>query len=387
MLGWELPPQNSGGLGVACYGLSKSLVKQGTGVAFGMPYPLNSDIDFMPVMSTTDGMEVTGIQADFTAYMDAQTYRKMKSRTTRAAKDMYEAAVQYGNRAASWADTVAHEVVHAHDWMTYPAGMLSAKRSGHPLVAHVHATEYDRTGGMVDGRIAEIEYEGLNKADKVIAVSEYTKRVVQTRYGVKPTKIAVVHNGIDPAAFDPILVRTVFPRDKVVAYVGRLTFQKGVDYFLRMAKEVLVSHPDTVFVVAGAGDMYQHHILQAASLGISNRVIFTGFLQGDKLRSLYGMADAFVMPSVSEPYGLVALEAVAAGVPVVLSKQSGVSETIHRALQVDFWDIQRMAYLVGRVLTEESKAAQMALLAKAEAREMTWDRAAQKTLSVYNELV
>jgi glycogen synthase len=254
-------------------------------------------------------------------------------------------------------------------------------------VAHVHATEFDRTGGSVDPRIADLEYRGLTAADKVIAVSQYTKDVIAKHYSIAPQKIAVVHNGIDPVEFTPVDVRQVFPHDKIVLYVGRLTFQKGVDHFLKAAREVLIHRPDTVFLIVGDGDMYHQLIMEAAGHGIAHRVIFTGFMSGDKLRAMYHMADAFVMPSISEPYGLVALEAIASGVPTIISKQSGVSETIRHVHKVDFWDINKMAGAICRVLDYPAQSQEMVRLAKKELQRNTWDRAAQKTLSVYQSLI
>ena len=300
--------------------------------------------------------------------------------------DYYTEALRFGKLAEKWSKTVSHQVIHAHDWMTYPAAMKASKKSHKPWVAHIHATEYDRTGGYINPQIAQIEYEGLNAADQVIAVSDYTQKVIKKRYGVSQKKITVVHNGVDAIDFAPRDIKKIFPNDNVVIYVGRLTFQKGVDYFLQMAKEVLHKHPKTVFVIVGDGDMYQRHMLEAARLGISNRVIFTGFLSGEKLKNMYHMADAFVMPSVSEPYGIVALEAIATGTPAIISNQSGVSESIRHALKVDFWDVQRMAYLTNQVLSNKQKAAQLAKLARREIANMTWDKAASQTMQVYKYL-
>jgi glycosyltransferase involved in cell wall biosynthesis len=265
---------------------------------------------------------------------------------------------------------------------------MQAKKISHqPFVAHVHATEYDRTGGNVNAMIAEIEYQGLNAADRVIAVSNYTKEVVHRYYGVPDERIVVVHNGIDMDDFEPVEFRRLFPNDNMVLFVGRLTFQKGVDYFLKAAARVLAVRPDTVFLIVGDGDMHHHLLMEAAHMGIGNKVVFPGFLNGEKLRACYQMADAFVMPSVSEPYGIVALEALATGVPAIISKQSGVAETLDHVFKVDFWDVNLLAEKILTVLEYPYLAAEMAKQAKSEAAVMTWNKAAGKTLSVYQDVI
>jgi glycosyltransferase involved in cell wall biosynthesis len=271
--------------------------------------------------------------------------------------------------------------------MTYPAGIRSAKKSAKPFVAHVHATEFDRTGGSVDQRIAELEYQGLTAADHVIAVSNYTKDTIVNKYAISKDKISVVHNGVDVMDFEPLNIKKIFPNHQIVLYVGRLTFQKGVEYFLQAASRVSQAHPNTIFLVVGDGDMYQKHVLEAASLGIGNKVIFTGFLQGDQLKTTYQMADAFVMPSVSEPYGIVALEAIASGVPTVISKQSGVSETLGNVYKADFWDIEALSQHINSILTYPTQARLVSELAKSEVRQLTWNQAAQKTLSIYKQVL
>jgi glycosyltransferase involved in cell wall biosynthesis len=299
---------------------------------------------------------------------------------------LYDEALRFGHAAAAWAKSEHFNLIHAHDWMTYPAGMTASAISGKPWVAHIHATEFDRTGGHVDQRIADLEYQGLTSANKVIAVSNYTKGIVAHEYGVKPDKIVVVHNGVDPADFDASDVRRVFPNDHIVLFVGRLTFQKGVEYFLRSAQCTLKHHPNTVFIIAGDGDMYFRHIMESAALGLSQRVIFAGHVTGQKLSSLYHMADVFVMPSVSEPYGIVALEAIASGVPCVVSKTSGVCEAVKNVYQVDFWNTDQIGQTISNILSYPASAGEMTQQAKRELDCLTWNNAAVKTLSVYDSL-
>lgn len=392
MFGWELPPYNSGGLGVACYGLTKGLSSLGIPISFALPRQLPYHIPFMKVLSyNLKGVKVTALNSTLKAYLTSAEYSQSGSSNYHLAMQMYgqslyDEAIRFGQIASSWASSVPHTIIHAHDWMTYPAGMAAAQRSHKPLVAHVHATEYDRTGGHVDSRIADLEYQGFNAADHVIAVSNYTKSIVNNYYGISPDKVTVVHNGIDLTDFSPQDIRRVFPSDHIVLFVGRLTFQKGVDYFLHSAKIVLDQHPNTVFIIAGAGDMYQQHILEAAMMGISKQVIFTGFMSGEKLKALYRMADVFVMPSVSEPYGLVALEALACGVPCIVSKQSGVAEVIKNVYTVDFWDTHKIARYINQVLAYPQINQDRVEHSRADLEALSWDSAAVKTLSVYQSL-
>jgi glycosyltransferase involved in cell wall biosynthesis len=393
MFGWELPPNNTGGLGVACYGLTKGMASQGAKIFFALPRSLPQGVPFMEVLpQTIEGVEVTAINSVIKPYMNNQEYcdiwdNQFYDASIPHGYSLYDEALRFGQLGSLWSRTKPHDIIHAHDWMTYPAGMNAAKSSGRPLVLHVHATEFDRTGGNVDQRIAEIEYSGLSKADRVIAVSDYTRHVIHDKYCVGLDRISVVHNGVDAVEFSPSDIRRVFPHDKIVLYVGRLTFQKGVEYFLKSAKMVLQENPNTVFIVAGTGDMERHLIMQAAYLGIGNRVIFTGFTQGKRLRDLYQMSDVFVMPSVSEPYGIVALEAVVSGIPTIISKQSGVSETLNQVYKVDFWDTNLIAKNIVNILKFPELAKEKAVSAQWEAQKLTWEKAARETLSVYQSIL
>lgn len=393
MFGWELPPHNSGGLGVACYGLTKGLSRQGVPIAFALPRRLQVHVPFMKLLShDLQGVKITAINSLLEAYATEIAYQDhlttLDQRSLRLyGQSMYEEALRFGDMAASWSQAQPHNLIHAHDWMTYPAALRAKRVSGRPWVAHIHATEYDRTGGSVNQQIADIEYQGLNSADKVIAVSQYTKDIVNRYYGVPLEKINVVHNGVDLVDFEPSDIKRLFPQDKVVLFVGRLTFQKGVEYFLQAAQETLVRNPNTIFLVVGHGDMYQKLVMQAASLGIAHRVVFPGFLSGEKLRECYQMADVFVMPSVSEPYGIVALEALATSTPAIISKQSGVAESLSNVFKVDFWDVKQMSQMISTLLTYPRFAQEMASLAQREAKALTWDKAAQKTIQVYQDIL
>lgn len=393
MFGWELPPDNTGGLGVACYGLTKSLAKSGVRISFALPRRLSSHLPFMKILShRLQHVEFTAIDSLLEAYMTRISYHEVASSSTQLkaqlyGRTLYEEAQRYADMATEWSRKTPHNLIHAHDWMTYKAAMAAKKVSGKPFVAHIHATEYDRTAGQVDSRIAEIEYQGLNQADRVIAVSHFTKNVVHNNYGVPLSNIEVIHNGVDVEDFQPVFFKKLFPQDKVVLFVGRLTYQKGVGHFLNAAKKVLAHQPNTVFMVVGNGDMYRQLMVQAADLGIGHRVVFPGFVSGNKLRACYQMADVFVMPSVSEPYGIVALEAIATGIPTIISRQSGVSESIENVHKVDFWDEDKMSKLITTCLTFPKLSLTFASMAKKEVAKMTWDQAAAKTISVYNQLV
>lgn len=393
MFGWELPPHNSGGLGVACYGLTKGLSQQGVRISFALPRAMEVNIDFMNLLShDLQHVEVTAINSMLNSYMSEVDYYNLSSqmraeRLRLYGRTLYDEAIRFGEMATSWSRSQPHNVIHVHDWMTYPAGMRAKEVSGRPLVAHVHATEYDRTGGQVNSKIAEIEYQGLKKADRVIAVSNYTKNLLSRFYGVADEKVVVVHNGVDMNEFSPVKLRQIFPHDKIVLFVGRLTMQKGVEYLLKAAKTVLEERSDTIFLIVGSGDLQHKLIMDAAVLGIGNRVVFPGFLTGEKLQQCYQMADVFVMPSVSEPYGIVALEALANGVPVIISKQSGVSEGLASAMKVDYWDTELMAEKILSVLEYPGLARELVGQMQREARRMTWDRAAQRVLRVYRDVI
>jgi glycosyltransferase involved in cell wall biosynthesis len=270
--------------------------------------------------------------------------------------------------------------------MTYRAGINAKKISHKPLVVHVHATEFDRTGGHPDQRVYNIERQGMHAADCIIAVSNFTKGLIVEHYGIPPEKVRVVHNAIDLEDRQDVFVRKN-SWEKIVLFLGRITVQKGPDYFLYAAKRVLEQEPDVRFVFAGSGDMESFIIEKAAELGIADRVLFTGFLQGEDIVRAYKMADLFVMPSISEPFGLTPLEAMSHGTPVIISKQSGVSEVLKHALKADFWDIDRMADMMLSVLRHDVLKKELSGNGLAELQKFSWSEAAQKCVSVYNEVL
>ncbi|MBP9750097.1 MAG: glycosyltransferase family 4 protein, partial [Candidatus Pacebacteria bacterium] len=398
MYGWEYPPHNSGGLGVACHGLTRGLVAEGADVRFVLPrkYPVVGSGAHM--VFADEANPLTSVQADSFAngYMTDDRLRFLRGRypELQYGPSLFDEVLRYA--ALSPLVALAHQpdVIHMHDWLCYPAGMAAKRATGAPLVAHVHATEFDRTGfGKVNQAIYEIERRGMYEADVVVTVSDYTKRIVVDRYGIDPNKVVVVHNGIDT---DDVAVASTMESDMrrfkglgwgVVLFVGRLTLQKGPDYFLEAAKKVLSRRANTIFVVSGSGDMAQTIIDRAAYLGIGDRVLFTGFLREKQLARLYGLADLVVMPSVSEPFGIVPLESLLNGTPVLISKQSGVSEVLRNALKVDFWDTDDMANKIAAVLDHPSLRETLSSEGRREASAQTWRKVAERCMMIYRSLV
>jgi len=297
--------------------------------------------------------------------------------------DMLGDAARYARFVAALTEVETFDVIHAHDWMTYAAGVVASRLSGKPLVAHVHSTEFDRSGENVNQRIYDIERMGMHCADRLIAVSRLTKSICTRRYGVEADKVEVVYNGIDDDHVQPGAGQTIASTDKIVLFLGRITMQKGPEYFVRAARRVLDKYQDVKFVVAGSGDMAVKMIEEAAHLNIGHKVLFTGFLRGKDVDRVFQMADCYVMPSVSEPFGIAPLEAMKNDVPVIISKQSGVSEVLTHALKVDFWDIDDMANKIIAVLRHPPLSQTLRQHGPLELRGLSWDGAAKRTASVY----
>ncbi len=301
--------------------------------------------------------------------------------------DLMAEARRYADLCVDLADGEDFDVVHAHDWMTFPAGMAVAAHTGKPLVVHVHATEFDRAGENVHSVVYDIERRGMHAAVRVIAVSRRTRQIVVERYGVDPDKVRVVYNGVENGATNIDLgpLPQIDKNDKVVLFLGRVTMQKGPEYFLQAAKRVLEKIENVKFVVAGSGDKLPEAIETVARYGIGSKFVFTGFLRGDDVERVLRMADVFVMPSVSEPFGIAPLEAINNDVPVIISKQSGVSEVLDHALKVDFWDVDEIANKILAVLKHAPLSATLREHATVELRRLTWDGAAEKVREVYEE--
>ena len=466
MLGWEFPPFISGGLGTACYGLTRALDRQGHDILFVLPKAVDQenashvtmlnpetaasslDPQGLPVerlmqqalasgkqtqassaLFKSPGFERTrflGVPSSLrSTYPGMQTYSaseaEVDARLERIAaqvqalrdagldvpQELLDALAEldqdalpalrqgsdYGGDVIADSQRYARlvvrlcrderfDVVHAHDWMTYPAGMAIARLTGKPLVTHIHSTEFDRSGEHVNQRVYDIERRGMHAAIKVVAVSMLTKKICVSRYGLEGDKIDVVYNGIESNGHTG-LVKRIEHRDKIVLFLGRITMQKGPEYFIAAAKRVLEKMDNVKFIIAGSGDMARRTIELAAATGVGHKVLFTGFLRGKDVNRVFDMADCFVMPSVSEPFGLVPLEALARDVPVIISKQSGVSEVLTHALKVDFWDVDEMANKIVAVLRYPPLSRTLREHGQLELRKITWDGAAQRCAQVY----
>ncbi len=308
------------------------------------------------------------------------------------AGDMFQETQRYAALAAAIARQETFDVVHAHDWMTFPAGMAVAAASRKPLVLHVHSTEFDRSGELIDRRVFDIEQAGLRQADRIIAVSQFTKQILTKRYAISPQKITVVYNALEPHEKKPADQTASNPAEygvdrdeKIVLFFGRITAQKGPEYFLSAAQKVLAVQENVRFIMAGAGDLMDHAMQLAAAMNLGQKVLFPGFLRGAAVDRMFAIADVYVMPSVSEPFGIAPLEALNHDVPTIISRQSGVSEVLKNVLKVDFWDTDDLANKILAVLRRPQLAKTLAQRGAAEVRDMSWLTAAREVLNVYQE--
>lgn len=397
MLGWELPPHNSGGLGVACLNMARALSREGADIDFVVPYKAkHPEIDFMQILPATslDPIYCYGNGA----YESSKIFEEfVPSINHEHLVSIREIQKEYCDYVEKYFHSHHPEVVHAHDWLTYEAGILAKKKFHTPLVAHVHATEFDRAG-MHAGNplIHEIEYEGLMLADRIIAVSEFTKRIIHEKYHIPLNKIEVVYNSLDEKYqtnnysfnddFYQYATKLKQSGHIIVTTVGRFTIQKGLPNLMRAAKLAITKNPKLIFVFAGDGEERNSLIELSADLGISRNVIFTGFVRGQKLRDIYSLADIFVMSSISEPFGLTALEAAHHGDVLILSKQSGVSEIIWSALKYDFWDERKLADEILAVANNPVLLKALRQNVQHEYQKISWDKVAKKCLKIYNKI-
>lgn len=397
MLGWELPPHNSGGLGVACYELAKSLSLGGVSIDFVLPYATRHDIEEFTIHHATQ------TTPEALATIGAGAYQSCTSECRGGHvcdHDDNDSALrrlqkQYAHYVKSTVKTINPEVIHAHDWLTYEAGVQAKMLTGKPLVAHVHATEFDRAGSSEGGNplVHDIEYNGLMMADKVIAVSQITKDIIVQRYSIPEDKVEVIHNSIDTSALtgiDSATGQTYVYLDamkrqgySVIVSLGRLTVQKGLDYLLEAVERASRVHDKLLVLVAGSGDQRDELVEKAAELGIADKILFTGFVRGQRWRDAYRVGDMFVMSSVSEPFGLTALEAAGCGNAIIITKQSGVGEVLYSAFKYDFWDVDRLANQIAGVAANRGLREQLMSDAKDEFAKFSWDDVAKKCLDVY----
>lgn len=398
MFGWEYPPAHCGGLGVACQGIVKGLLHHGAKVTLVLPHDEGVEDGVNVVYPTSEQRELVShirVHSLLQPYDDAKVFaeRAQGMNATRIGKGLNElygddlgAEVErFTAMAVELTKDVRPDVIHTHDWMTIDAGRYAARHHRKPLVAHVHATELDRTEFKPHPWIYERERHGLLAADHVIAVSNYTKELLSKEYGISPGKISVLHNGtFDRPAHHRDLHDAKHP---LVLFLGRLTVQKGVPYFLKAAQEVVRFNPNVKFVIAGEGYLLPQLIEQSHGMGLSDHVMFAGKVTSAEARKLYAKASCFVMPSVSEPFGLVALEAITHGAPVILSRQSGAAEVVSNSFVIDFWDTHKMADCILTVLREEPLVRQMRSETPRILGNLTWQNQAGKIMNIYQKLV
>lgn len=394
MLGWELPPHNSGGLGVACLHLSESLAKQGVDIDFVVPYEAEHHLKDVNVISAMhiDPLYRYGGGAYESEKVEEKFVPNLVTKQTMSIRDVQRNYCEFVKR---YLMEYKPDVVHAHDWLTYEAGIIAKKNFGIPLVAHVHATEFDR-GGASGGNplIREIEREGLLCADKIIAVSYATKSIIMEKYGIPADKIDVAYNGFeapkDNYKFDDSDYQYIESMKKkgytIVSTVGRFTLQKGLYHLMRSAARAIKIHPKMLFLFAGDGEQRETLMRMSADLGIARNVIFTGFIRGKQLRDIYSISDIFVMSSVSEPFGLTALEAAHHGNALIITKQSGVGEVLNSIVRYDFWDEDKLAGALVNIAESPALIENLRNGIKREYGRISWDDVAQKCISVYDEV-
>lgn len=424
MFGWEFPPHIAGGLGTACYGLTRGLARNDVEVIFVVPKAYgDEDQRFIRVVNASDvdavyrsgeadsdiwkHVKFMEINSNMVPYISPEQWEKERSHSEKVGtihhegdvwRERYNFSGKYGAnlleevaRYAVVARQVAEElkgqfdVIHAHDWLTYYAGIAAKEVSGKPLVVHMHATEYDRSGENINTQTYAIERGGMEAADLVMAVSNLTRNIIINKYGIPAEKVVTVHNAVRFADNNQEEERGV--KDKIVTFLGRITYQKGPDYFVEAAAKVLKRTPNVRFVMAGSGDMMNHVIRRVARLGISDRFHFTGFLRGADVQKMFALSDVYVMPSVSEPFGISPLEAMRSNVPTIISKQSGVAEVLDYAVKVDYWDVDAMADAIYGLVTYPALGKLFARKGLEEVTGLKWNNAAAKIKAGYERVI
>lgn len=423
MFGWEFPPHISGGLGTACFGLTKGLSKiKNLEIIFVVPKTYgNEDQHAIQLIGAGEiAIKITRIEHEFgfhkslhyieagsnlVPYSSPEEFYKLTKKNVSKKKHYIQTSSEgfipftgkYGNElfseiynyslvAAQIAKTHKFDVIHAHDWLTYPAGIAAKKVSGKPLVVHVHATDFDRSGGSVNPDVYNIEKQGLDESDKIITVSNLTRKTVINNYAINEKKVTTVYNAVEPSTINTKNGNKK-TTDKVVTFLGRITLQKGPEYFIEAAYKVLKKMDNVRFVMAGSGDMMHKMIERAAKLGITDKFHFTGFLKGNDVFKMFSYSDLYIMPSISEPFGISPLEAMQSGVPVIISKQSGVSEILKHAIKVDFWDIDKMANAIYSVLNYPALSKTIKANGEFEANNLKWEESAKSVYRIYQQAI
>jgi len=423
MFGWEFPPHITGGLGTACYGLTKGLSRyKDVDVTFVVPKAYGDEDQSSARIIGADGvhikertftfsdflrkMKMIEVESLLVPYLTPEEFEKsfetlsekeigvsLQTRvrgrlrfTGTYGKNLFQEISNYALVATVLAHEHHFDIIHAHDWLTYPAALAAKAVSGKPLVVHVHATDFDRSGGSINPSVYEIERKGMEGADKVITVSNLTRETVIQKYGIPPEKVITIYNAVDPLTEEERAREKKGIQEKIVTFLGRITLQKGPEYFIEAANKVLQRMDNVRFVMAGSGDMLHRMIRRAARLRIVDRFHFTGFLRGDDVQKMFSLSDVYVMPSVSEPFGISPLEAMQSSVPVIISYQSGVSEVLKYAIKVNFWDVDAMADAIYGILNYDALSDFFKKYGKEEVLQMKWENSAGKLREVYKSL-
>jgi glycogen synthase len=425
MFGWEFPPFISGGLGTACHGITNGLVHNNVELSFVMPTKRGKNLDtpihiiaadevphiekYKQAIRKTKKIEFREFDSVYsiTPYYTSETYKEFWHKflqviesnniienyhgvlqfTGNYGKDLMDEVNRYGFVGEILGYTEDFDIIHAHDWLTYIAGVAAKRSSGKPLVIHVHATEFDRSGENTNQQVYDIERYGMENADKIIAVSYYTKNIIINRYGIDADKVEVVHNAVNKVRnLDQLDIKSHF-NEKIVLFLGRVTMQKGPDYFIEAAYQVYKKIKNVRFVMAGSGDMLPRMILRMSALRMLDRFHFTGFLQGLDVERMYAMSDLYVMPSVSEPFGIAPFEALLYDVPIIISRQSGVAEVLKNAIKIDFWDVNKMADWMIKLLQDEDLAKSIVEASLQDLETVGWDSAGFKIKDIYESVI
>jgi glycosyltransferase involved in cell wall biosynthesis len=415
MYGWEFPPHILGGLGTASFGLIRGLsLQEDMDITFVMPKPRgDEDRSFLKIIGVCHTPVVwRDVNYEYVAgrlsksVLSPEKYYELRNHiyadfsyrhvddlgciefSGKYPDNLLEEINNYSIVAGVIARTESYDIIHAHDWLTYPAGIHTKAVSGKPLVIHVHATDYDRSRGNVNPEVYHIEKDGMDHADHIITVSELTRRTVIEKYHQNPSKVTTVHNAVEPLSKEILSIpdkRGV--QDKIVTFLGRITMQKGPEYFVEAAARVLQKAGGVRFVMAGSGDMMDKMIRLVAKRNISDRFHFTGFMKGKQVYEIFKASDVYVMPSVSEPFGISPLEAMQCGVPSIISKQSGCAEILDYAVKVDYWDIEALADAIYGLITYPALHTFLKEEGLCEVNSIKWEYAGQKVRRIYDRIL
>ena len=413
MFGWEFPPHILGGLGTASYGLTKGMWECGDmDITFVIPKPFgDEDKSFAKIIGASQvpvawrDVSRDYVESRIGKLMDPDLYFHLRNniyadfnymRTNdlgciefsgRYPENLLEEINNYSIMAGVIARTEQFDIIHSHDWLTYLAGIHAKQVTGKPLVIHVHATDYDRSRGNVNPTVFAIERDGMINADHIITVSNLTRQTVIEKYGIDPSKVTTVHNAVVPLSDELLNVEVTRPKEKIVTFLGRITMQKGPEYFVEAAAKVLKLCHNVRFVMAGSGDMMDKMILLAAERGIADRFHFPGFQKGKQVYEMLKASDVYIMPSVSEPFGISPLEAMQMGVPSIISKQSGCAEILSNVIKTDYWDIDAMADAIYSIITYPAMYQHLREEGLAEVAQITWDKAGAKVIKIYKQVL